>query len=59
MPSFQVSEAEMVSLNQKKKIEELEAQLEEAEDIVRELRAQLQEVQDELEHARNKSRAAR
>lgn len=44
----------MVSLNQKKKIEELEAQLEEAEDIVSKLRAQLQEVQDELEHVRNK-----
>ena len=55
MPSFQVSEAEIVSLNQKKKIEELEAQLEEAEDIVRELRVQLQEVQDELEHVRNKN----
>lgn len=54
MPCFQVSEAETLSLNQKKKIEELEAQLEEAEDIVRELRAQLQEVQDELEHVRNK-----
>lgn len=54
MPFLQVSEAEIASLNQKKKIEELEAQLEEAEDIVRELRAQLQEVQDELEHVRNK-----
>ncbi|XP_038895653.1 uncharacterized protein LOC120083835 [Benincasa hispida] len=54
MLDSKVSEAEMVSLNQKKKIEELEAQLEEAEDIVRELRAQLREVQDELEHVRNK-----
>ncbi|KAA0055198.1 Nuclear mitotic apparatus 1 [Cucumis melo var. makuwa] len=55
MLDSKVSEAEMVSLNQKKKIEELEAQLEEAEDIVRELRVQLQEVQDELEHVRNKN----
>uniref|UniRef100_A0A0A0LU15 Uncharacterized protein n=2 Tax=Cucumis sativus TaxID=3659 RepID=A0A0A0LU15_CUCSA len=55
MLDSKVSEAEIVSLNQKKKIEELEAQLEEAEDIVRELRVQLQEVQDELEHVRNKN----
>ncbi|XP_022954787.1 uncharacterized protein LOC111456942 [Cucurbita moschata] len=54
MLDSKVSKAETVSSNQKKKIEELEAQLEEAEDIVRELRAQLQEVQDELEHVRNK-----
>ncbi|TYI76943.1 hypothetical protein E1A91_D06G111900v1 [Gossypium mustelinum] len=32
-----------------KRIEELEAQLGEAEDIVRDLRAELREVQDELE----------
>ncbi|XP_022924190.1 uncharacterized protein LOC111431711 [Cucurbita moschata] len=55
MLDSKASEAETVSLNQKRKIEELEAQLEEAEDIVRELRAQLQDVQDELEHVRNKN----
>ncbi|TYI89431.1 hypothetical protein E1A91_D03G056400v1 [Gossypium mustelinum] len=44
-----VNEAEMMSLNQQKRIEELEAQLREAEDIVRDLRAELREVQDELE----------
>ncbi|KAG4111428.1 hypothetical protein ERO13_D13G103700v2 [Gossypium hirsutum] len=44
-----VNEAEMMSLNQQKRIEELEAQLGEVEDIVRDLRAELREVQDELE----------
>nr|KJB18438.1 hypothetical protein B456_003G052800 [Gossypium raimondii] len=44
-----VNEAEMMSLNQQKRIEELEAQPREAEDIVRDLRAELREVQDELE----------
>ncbi|GLT50480.1 hypothetical protein SLA2020_239630 [Shorea laevis] len=44
-----VNEAEMSSLNQQKKIEELEAQLGEAEDIVRDLREELREAQDELE----------
>nr|KYP38981.1 hypothetical protein KK1_039727 [Cajanus cajan] len=45
-----VSEAELVSLNQQKKIEELEAQLQEAEEIVRDLRAELRETQAELEN---------
>ncbi|WVZ13221.1 hypothetical protein V8G54_017751 [Vigna mungo] len=44
-----VSEAELMSLNQQKKIEELEAQLHEAEEIVRDLRAELRETQAELE----------
>ncbi|ESW27368.1 hypothetical protein PHAVU_003G195900 [Phaseolus vulgaris] len=44
-----VSEAELMSLNQRKKIEELEAQLQEAEEIVRDLRAELRETQAELE----------
>lgn len=39
----------MTSLSQQKKIEELEAQLQEAEDIVRDLREELREVQAELE----------
>ncbi|CAN1183062.1 hypothetical protein LINPERPRIM_LOCUS597 [Linum perenne] len=44
-----VSEAEMTSLNQLKRIDELEAQLGEAEDIVKDLRSELRELQDELE----------
>lgn len=45
-----VNEAELTSLNQQKKIEELEAQLQEAEEIVRDLRAELRETQAELEN---------
>ncbi|CAN0900720.1 hypothetical protein LINGRAHAP2_LOCUS21002 [Linum grandiflorum] len=45
----QVSEAEITSLNQQKRIDELEAQLGEAEDIVKDLRSELRELQDELE----------
>ncbi|XP_059299942.1 uncharacterized protein LOC132052431 isoform X1 [Lycium ferocissimum] len=44
-----IIEAEMTSLSQQKKIEELEAQLEEAEDIVSDLRVELREVEAELE----------
>ncbi|XWS51043.1 hypothetical protein CRYUN_Cryun12cG0142200 [Craigia yunnanensis] len=49
MLDAKVNEAEMMSLNQQKRIEELEAQLGEAEDIVKDLRAELREAQDELE----------
>ncbi|XP_039011480.1 uncharacterized protein LOC120140583 [Hibiscus syriacus] len=49
MLDARANEAETMSLNQQKKIEELEAQLGEAEDIVRDLRAELREAQDELE----------
>ncbi|XP_039057015.1 spindle assembly abnormal protein 6 homolog [Hibiscus syriacus] len=49
MLDAKVNEAETMSLNQQKIIEELEAQLGEAEDIVRDLRAELRETQDELE----------
>ncbi|KAB2037908.1 hypothetical protein ES319_D03G107800v1 [Gossypium barbadense] len=49
MLDAKVNDAEMMSLNQQKRIEELEAQLGEAEDIVRDLRAELREAQDELE----------
>lgn len=42
----------MTSLSQQKKIDELELQLEEAEEIVRDLRAELREVQAELEKVR-------
>ncbi|KAF2311378.1 hypothetical protein GH714_022150 [Hevea brasiliensis] len=48
-----VSEAEMRSLSQQRRIEELEAQLGEAEDIVKDLRAELRELQDELEKVTN------
>lgn len=41
----------MVSLCQQRKIDELEAQLGEAEDIVKDLRADLRQTQDELERA--------
>ncbi|KAI4343799.1 hypothetical protein L6164_011107 [Bauhinia variegata] len=49
MLDSKVSEAEMTSLSQQKKIDVLEAQLQEAEEIVRDLRAELREGQDELE----------
>ncbi|KAF2316025.1 hypothetical protein GH714_040820 [Hevea brasiliensis] len=49
MLDSKVSEAEMASLSQQRRIEELEAQLGEAEDIVKDLRAELRELQDELE----------
>lgn len=49
MMDSKIGEAKMISLSQQKKIEELEAQLEEAEDIVRELREELREVQNALE----------
>ncbi|KAK9278792.1 hypothetical protein L1049_028370 [Liquidambar formosana] len=51
MMDTKVSEAEMTSLSQQRKIEELEAQLQEAEDIVKDLREELREVQAELEKA--------
>ncbi|KAG9147790.1 hypothetical protein Leryth_003407 [Lithospermum erythrorhizon] len=50
---FNVSEAELTALSQKKKIDELEAQLHEAEDIVRDVREELREVQSELEIAKS------
>ncbi|KAI3454577.1 hypothetical protein Pfo_011240 [Paulownia fortunei] len=52
MMDSKISEAEAASLNQQKKIEELEAQLQEAEDIVRDLREELGEVQAELERVK-------
>ncbi|KAJ7956303.1 Nuclear mitotic apparatus 1 [Quillaja saponaria] len=53
MLDSKVSEAEVTSLSQQKKIEELEAQLQEAEEIVRDLRAELREVQAELDKITN------
>ncbi|KAK6920782.1 hypothetical protein RJ641_014460 [Dillenia turbinata] len=48
MLDSQVNEAEVKSSSQQKKIEELEAQLQEAEDIVKDLREELSIVQAEL-----------
>ncbi|KAH0690433.1 hypothetical protein KY289_017791 [Solanum tuberosum] len=49
MMDSKISEAELTSLSQQRKIEELEAQLQEAEDIVSDLRVELREVQADLE----------
>ncbi|KAJ4712239.1 Nuclear mitotic apparatus 1 [Melia azedarach] len=51
MLDAKINEAQVASLCQQQKIEELEAQLGEAEDIVKDLRAELREAQDELERA--------
>ncbi|KAH7857333.1 hypothetical protein Vadar_011426 [Vaccinium darrowii] len=53
MMDSKINEAGMTSLSQQKKIEELEAQLEEAEDIVKDVREELREVQAELERVKN------
>ncbi|KAG8388638.1 hypothetical protein BUALT_Bualt02G0146200 [Buddleja alternifolia] len=53
MMDSKTSEAEAASLNQQNKIEELEAQLQEAEDIVKDLREELVEVRVELERVKN------
>lgn len=50
---LQTAEAEMTSLNQQRKIEELEAQLNEAEDVITDLRAELKQVWHELEKTKN------
>ncbi|KAJ0709136.1 hypothetical protein HanLR1_Chr09g0336951 [Helianthus annuus] len=50
MMDFQIKEAAMVSCTQQKKIDELEAQLQEAEDIVKDLREELRAVEAELEN---------
>lgn len=46
---LQTTEAEATSLTQQKRIEELEAQLQEAEDVITDLRAELKWTGDELE----------
>lgn len=46
---LQTSEAEMTSLNQQRKIDELEAQLNEAEDVIADLRTEVKHVWDKLE----------
>ncbi|KAK4427204.1 hypothetical protein Salat_1489300 [Sesamum alatum] len=55
MMDSQIGEAEAASLKQQKKIEELEAQLQEAEDIVSDLREELRELQTELERVKNEN----
>ncbi|KAL8547380.1 hypothetical protein ACS0TY_006922 [Phlomoides rotata] len=55
MMDSQSSEAEAASLIQRKKIEELEAQLQEAEDIVRDLREELEDVQAKLERVQSEN----
>lgn len=52
MMDSKTRETETNSLNQQKKIEELEAQLQEAEDIVKDLREELRDAHYELERVR-------
>ncbi|KAM3232480.1 hypothetical protein P3L10_017839 [Capsicum annuum] len=56
MMDSKIIEAELTSLSQQRKIEELEAQLEEAEDIASELRVELREIQAEFERIGNKEK---
>ncbi|XP_004241520.1 uncharacterized protein [Solanum lycopersicum] len=56
MMDSKIIEAELTSLSQQRKIEELESQLEEAEDIVSDLRVELREVQAELEKVASKEK---
>lgn len=51
---MQNSEAEITSLNQKRRINELEAQLDEAEGLIIDLRANLSQVQDQLDDVKSK-----
>ncbi|OIW17708.1 hypothetical protein TanjilG_29058 [Lupinus angustifolius] len=53
MLDSKVKEAELTSLSQQKKIDVLEAQLQEAEDIVSNLRAELREAESKLENLTN------
>ncbi|KAJ8559882.1 hypothetical protein K7X08_003940 [Anisodus acutangulus] len=54
MMDSKIIEAELTSLSQQRKIEELEAQLDEAEDIVSDIRVELREVQVKLEREEGK-----
>ena len=58
MSVLQVIEADKTCLSQQRKIAELEAQLQEAEDIVRDLREELSKVQAEMEKAKKKQAPA-
>ncbi|KAK9039522.1 hypothetical protein V6N11_014721 [Hibiscus sabdariffa] len=52
LASFQTIEAETTSMNQKRKINELESQLNEAEDVITDLRVELNHVRDKLKRAK-------
>ncbi|GMH21976.1 hypothetical protein Nepgr_023819 [Nepenthes gracilis] len=56
MMDSKIGEAERISIIQQRRIEELEAQLQEAEDIVGNLRAELNDAQAELERLSNQQR---
>ncbi|XP_068303970.1 uncharacterized protein [Pyrus communis] len=53
MLDSKTSDAEITCLSQQRKIEELEAQLQEAEDIITDLRSELKQVWSELERLNN------
>lgn len=53
LASLQTKEAAETSLSQQRKIDELEAQLHEAEDVITDLRLELRWVRDKLEMVRN------
>ncbi|KAM1821335.1 hypothetical protein TB2_023161 [Malus domestica] len=53
MLDSKTSDAEITSLSQQRKIEEVEAQLQEAEDIITDLRSELKQVWSELERLNN------
>ncbi|MED6192035.1 hypothetical protein PIB30_006536 [Stylosanthes scabra] len=53
MLDAKTAEAERASINQQRKIEELEAQLNEAEDVITDLRTELKQVYHELEKTKN------
>uniref|UniRef100_A0A7N0VFE1 Uncharacterized protein n=1 Tax=Kalanchoe fedtschenkoi TaxID=63787 RepID=A0A7N0VFE1_KALFE len=58
MMDSRIYEADLVASSQRSKIEELEAQLHEAEDIVKDLREELSLVRDELDSRRMSERQA-
>ncbi|KAF5188158.1 hypothetical protein FRX31_022254 [Thalictrum thalictroides] len=53
MMDDKITQAEMISFNQRIKIEELEVQLQKAEHVANGLRAELKEVKEELEELKN------
>lgn len=55
MIDAETNEAEMTSLNQQRRIDELESQLNEAEGVILDLRGELNQVQEELVEAKNKN----
>lgn len=53
MIDSKTTEAELTSLNQQRRIAELEAQLEEAEEVITDLRSELKQIGDGLEKVKN------